>query len=168
MKITNSNLKDIQNIQNLYTDAITYQKEKKGLPWPTIDKKLIEQEISENRQWKLIIDEEIACIWMTTFNDPEIWQQKNDDPSVYIHRIAMNPKFRGHNILSKVFDWSKDYAIQNQKFFLRLDIASINPGLITVYVKNGFKFIDIHEMGFSKNLPSHYHNTAVCLLEMKL
>ena len=168
MKIINSTINDLESIQILYNKAITYQKSKKGLPWPIIDKDLIEQEILENRQWKLTIDADIACIWMTTFNDPDIWLEKNEAPSMYIHRIAMNPKFRGKNLLSNVFDWAKSFAVQNQKKLLRLDIASINPGLITLYVKNGFKFIDIHEIGISENLPSHYHNASVCLLEMKI
>ena len=54
---------------------------------------LIEKEISENRQWKLIIDDQIACIWATTDSDPQIWGDKNNDPSIYIHRITIHGNF---------------------------------------------------------------------------
>ncbi|WP_281321969.1 GNAT family N-acetyltransferase [Flavobacterium aestivum] len=168
MEIKNSSISDVQNILTLYDTAISYQNEKKGLPWPTLERELIETEVKENRQWQLLIDNEIACIWVTTFDDPEIWGDKNADPSVYLHRIATNPKFRGQNIVSKVIDWAKEFAVQNKKEYLRLDTASINPGLITMYVRNGFKFISIIEMRESNKLPSHYHNASVCLFEIKL
>jgi GNAT superfamily N-acetyltransferase len=168
MKIQNSTVNDVQSIIALYDTAISYQKEKKCLPWPTLERELIETEIKENRQWQLLIGNEVACIWVTTFDDPEIWGNKNTDPSVYLHRIATNPKFRGNNIISKVIDWAIEFALQNKKENLRLDTAGINPGLITMYVKNGFKFISITEMGESQKLPSHYHNASVCLFEIKL
>ncbi|RNL94537.1 GNAT family N-acetyltransferase [Sinomicrobium pectinilyticum] len=168
MKIENSTLEDLKNILSLYASAIAYQKEKKGLPWPNLDREMIEKEIIEKRQWKLTINGTIACIWVTTFDDPEIWGEKNNQPSIYLHRIATDPVFRGLNVIAKVFDWTKTFARVNQKNYIRLDIASINPGLITMYVRNGFKFIGMNKMGVSESLPAHYNNATVCLFEMKL
>lgn len=168
MKIQNSTVNDIEDIRRLYDEAIAYQKNKKGLPWQILAKEIIEMEIIENRQWKLVIDNEIACVWVTTFSNPEIWGEKNLTPSVYLHRIATNPKFRGQNVISKVINWAKEFGVQNKKSKLRLDTAGINPGLITMYVKNGFKFIDITEIGSSEKLPTHYHNVPICLFEITL
>ncbi|MBQ0741472.1 GNAT family N-acetyltransferase, partial [Aquimarina celericrescens] len=61
---------------------------------------MVEKEIQENRQWKLLLDNKIACVWATTFSDAQIWEEKNKDTAVYIHRIAVNPDFRGKHFIA--------------------------------------------------------------------
>lgn len=102
MKIENSKLKDVTKIFDLYRIATNYMKSKNQVYWPEFPKGLIINEIEENRQWKLLIDEQIACIWATTLNDELIWGDKNNEPSLYIHRIATNPDFRGQNLVEKL------------------------------------------------------------------
>jgi hypothetical protein len=51
------------------------KKTKNVVVWPDFDRKLVETELVENRQWKLLIDGQIACVWVT-FNDPEIWEER--------------------------------------------------------------------------------------------
>jgi hypothetical protein len=41
--------------------ASAYQKTKNVVVWPNFDQHLIETELSENRQWKLI-ENQIACV----------------------------------------------------------------------------------------------------------
>lgn len=92
MKIEISTYEDIDDIFRLYKEATSFQKIKfPGNQWPEFSRELIEKEIEENRQFKIVIDDNIACIWAITFSDPEIWGQKNSDPAVYIHRIATHP-----------------------------------------------------------------------------
>ncbi|WP_281541119.1 hypothetical protein [Maribacter aestuarii] len=91
MSIENSKLIDIDNILNLYSSATNYMKSKNQVHWPEFPNDLILNEIEENRQWKLLIEDKIACIWATTLNDELIWGDKNKEPSLYIHRIATNP-----------------------------------------------------------------------------
>ena len=93
MKICNSQVQDISTIFELYKIATHFQNKKSVVPWQNFERKLIEKEISENRQWKLIIDDQIACIWATTESDPQIWGDKNIDPSIYIHRITIHGNF---------------------------------------------------------------------------
>ncbi|GAA3511148.1 GNAT family N-acetyltransferase [Aquimarina addita] len=168
MKIIKSTLADIESIVQLYDMAIAFQNQKKGTPWPKNSKELIETEIREERQYKLIINNEIACIWVYTFNDPEIWGIKNQDSSIYIHRIAAHPKYRGQDLISNVFEWTKIYALKNNLNYIRLDIAGVNLGLINLYKKNGFTYLGTTIIEDPKNLPTHYHNIEVCLLEMCL
>ena len=110
MNIQNSTLEDIEDIFALYKIGTDLQKLKfPENQWPKFDRKLIELEINEERQWKIIIDNKIACTWAITFNDPQIWEERDVDPSVYIHRIATNPEFRGQKFVSKIVDWARDY-----------------------------------------------------------
>lgn len=168
MKIENSNRDDIDVILNLYENARKYQKIKEAVLWPQFDINLIETEIKENRQWKIVIDGQIACVWVITFSDPEIWQERNGDSSIYIHRIATNPFFRGQNLVDKIVNWAKEYAEENSKDFIRMDTVGENQGLINYYQKCGFDFLGLSKLNNTKNLPAHYHNATVSLFQISL
>lgn len=169
MTITNSNPKDIEEIFRLYKLATEYQKV--TFPenqWPKFDRQLIEKEILENRQFKIMIEGRIACIWAITFSDPEIWEQKNNDPSIYIHRIATSPEFRGNNFVATIVHWAKKYALSHKKEYIRLDTCGNNTNLINHYKKAGFNFLGIQKLENSQGLPAHYENADVCYFEIKL
>jgi hypothetical protein len=103
MKITTSAIHDIDEIFRLYKIASDYQKEKKKVVvWPDFKRALVETEIAEKRQWKLIIDDEVACLWVSTISDVQIWEERDNSTSIYIHRIATNPKFRGNNYMNTI------------------------------------------------------------------
>ncbi len=105
IQIENSDLKDLDIIFEFYKIATEYMKSKKQIAWPKFSKELVEAEIQENRQWKLLIDGELACIWAIAFDDMLIWGDKNSEPSVYLHRIATNPNFRGQKQVIEVVKW---------------------------------------------------------------
>ena len=65
MQITKSNPKDIPTIFELYRIATEYMKSKNQVSWPVFPMELIQTEIKENRQWKLVTENEIACVWAT-------------------------------------------------------------------------------------------------------
>lgn len=169
MKIDNINITEIEEIFKFYKIASEYQKSKKTVVvWPKFEIKLIETEIRENRQYKLIIEDQIACIWAITFSDAQIWEEKNKDSAIYIHRIATNPSFRGNNFVFKIVKWAKKYATEKNIQFVRLDTLGENVKLIEHYKSSGFNFLGIFDMKNTSNLPNHYHNTPVCLFEIDL
>ncbi len=169
MIIQNSTLNDLQEILALYRTATNYQKIKfPENQWPVFSQELIETEIGENRQWKLMEENKIACIWAHTFSDPQIWEERNADPAIYIHRIATNPAFRGRNYVSEVVIWVRNFAKQNEKKFIRLDTCGENKKLITHYTNCGFDFLGMRRLKNSDGLPSHYVNAEVCFFEIKL
>ena len=167
-QIQNSNINDIDEIFRLYKIATEFQKTKFISHWPEFEKSLVETEIAENRQWKLELNGEIACVWATTFNDPQIWEERDQDPSVYIHRIATNPNFRGQNLVGEIVKWVKIYALENQKQFVRLDTVANNLGLITYYTKCGFDFLGLLKLKNTAGLPAHYHDATVSLFQITL
>ena len=169
MKIENCVAADITEIFWLYRIAADYQRSKQTVVvWPEFERQLVETEIAENRQWKLIIDDEIACIWAVTFNDEQIWEERNADAAVYIHRIAVNPRFRGKNFVSLIVAWAKKYAKSNGKDFVRLDTLGNNTKLIAHYTSAGFNFLGMYDLKNTEGLPDHYHNVPACLFEIKL
>jgi len=168
MEIQNSANKDIQEIFRLYSIATDFQKSKFIVHWPEFELNLVQTEIEENRQWKIIIDGKIACVWATTFDDPQIWEERNHDPAVYIHRIAVNPEFRGQNLVQQIAEWAKDYALSNEKRFVRMDTVGENTGLINYYTKCGFEFLGLLKLQNTEGLPAHYNNATVSLFQIEV
>ena len=169
MEIKNSTIEDIDEIFRLYKIASDYQKSKKKVVvWPTFKRALVATEIEEDRQWKMIIDGEIACVWAITFQDEQIWEEKNRDSAIYIHRIATNPNFRGNNFVAKIVAWATVYAKSKNKQYVRLDTLGNNVRLIEHYKNAGFDFLGIFDLKNTDTLPEHYHDAPVCLFEIDL
>ncbi|HCQ14224.1 GNAT family N-acetyltransferase [Flavobacterium sp.] len=167
-QIQNSNSNDTDEIFRLYKIATDFQKTRFTSHWPEFDRELIETEILENRQWKIVAEGKIACVWATTFNDPQIWEERNGDPAVYIHRIATNPDFRGQNLVGKIVEWAKIYAIEKQKQYIRMDTVGYNLGLINYYTRCGFDFLGLLKLKNTGELPAHYENATVSLFEIEV
>lgn len=168
MKIYNSTPKDISEIFRLYGLATEYQKT--IFPentWPTFEHRLVETEIQEQRQFKMLVDDQIACVWAITFTDPQIWEEKNSDPSIYIHRIATNPVFKGQKLVTEIVEWARGYAESHQKKFIRMDTCGNNQKLIAHYKNCGFDFLGVIRLKNADELPSHYQDADVCLFEIK-
>jgi ribosomal protein S18 acetylase RimI-like enzyme len=169
MEIKNCSLKDADAILELYDDAMDLQTKKKMVVWPLFERSFIEREIKEERQWKLMIGDEIACNWAITFEDKEIWEEKDKNDSIYIHRIATRPKFRGNRFIDEIVAWAKDYALGKGKQYVRLDTLGNNMKLIEHYRSAGFEFLGISKIENVKNLPEHYHREPnCCRFEMKI
>lgn len=166
MKIENCSIEDIEEIFRLYRIATAFQKTKFIVHWPDFERSLVETEIMENRQWKIVIDEQVACVWATTYSDPLIWEEKNSDPSVYIHRIATNPDYRGNHLVTHMVAWAREHAMANNKKYVRLDTVGENEKLIDYYTKCGFRFLGLSKLKNTNGLPAHYDNASVSLFEL--
>jgi len=132
--------------------------------WPSFEESFIENEINEERQWKIVIDNIIACNWAIAFEDKEIWGSKDQSDSVYIHRICNNPDFRGNRYIDRIVEWSKQYAKREGKQFTRLDTLGNNTKLIEHYISAGFNFLGMFRLTDTATLPSHYQNEPNCCL----
>ncbi|RZK24549.1 MAG: GNAT family N-acetyltransferase [Hymenobacter sp.] len=159
---------DSDEIFRLYRLAAAYQAATPGatVVWPDFKRAMVEKELAEGRQWKLLLGDTIACVWAITFDDPQIWAAKNADPAVYIHRIATNPACRGRGLVKDIVQWAKDYARQHQKRFVRLDTIGENHGLIAHYTACGFTYLGLAELTDTAGLPAHYHDATVSLFEL--
>ena len=168
-KIENCIMDDADNILSLYQSARDLQTSKGVVVWPVFEKSSIENEIKELRQWKLVIEYDTVCNWTITFSDKEIWEEKDKNDSIYIHRIATNPAFRGNRYIHKIVKWAKEYAKQKGKQFLRLDTLGNNTKLIEHYTSAGFQFLGMFELTDTSNLPGHYQKEPnCCLFEINL
>ena len=168
MRITNSTPEDINAIFNLYDDAVEFQKTVFNKQWQGFERSLVETEISENRQWKIVTDDGIACIFAITFNDPLIWNEKDKDPAIYIHRIVTNPQFRGGAYVKEIVKWARQYAKSINKKYIRMDTWGDNEKLRNYYVSCGFKYLGLTHMKNTKGLPKHYEGLSLSLFEIEV
>ena len=169
MTIKNVSIVDIDEVFRLYKIASEYQREKKKvIVWPNFDRNMVETEITEKRQFKMLIENEVVCIWAITFSDEQIWEEKNKDNAIYIHRIATSPNFRGKKMVAKIVDWAKQFADEKEIQFIRLDTLGNNTRLIEHYKEAGFDFLGMHTLKNTSNLPEHYQEAPVCLFEIDL
>ena len=169
MTITNSGFEDIETIFALYAAGTLYQKNLGKKQWKGFERSLIEKEIIGKRQWKIIIDDEIACVFAIAFSDPILWQERDKDPAIYIHRISTNPSFRGNGFVKHIAEWARQYAIDHEKKFIRMDTGSGNEKLNDYYVSCGFNYLGVVEYEDAGNLPDHYKNgRSSSLFEIKI
>jgi len=169
MEIKNCSITDADTILQLYDAAIQLQTQKNMVVWPKFEKSFVEKEIKEGRQWKLMVNDEIACNWAITFEDKEIWEERDNNNSIYIHRIVTNPAFRGNRLVNVIVEWARNYALVRGKQFVRLDTLGNNARLIEHYTSAGFNFLGIFKLEDTQNLPAHYQREPnCCLFEMPI
>ena len=165
MHITNSELKDLDIIFQFFDAAIAYQK-KNGYPlWPKFSRSLIETEIKEKRHWKITDHNEVLCVFSVMYSDPVIWGEMDKDPSVYLHRIAINPGFKGKEMVKIIKDWAMQHAKENNKKYLRMDTWGNNETIRNYYIKCGFNYIGQQHLKRTEGLPEHYGGNLLSLFQ---
>jgi ribosomal protein S18 acetylase RimI-like enzyme len=167
--ITNCDERDFTMILQLYAAARDLQRERGRVVWPDFDDDLMKTEIAEGRQWKMLIDGRIACNWAVTFRDKQIWEDKDQDDAIYIHRLCTHPDFRGQRLVDAVIEWARPYAANKGRKYIRLDTLGNNAGLIRHYLSAGFDYLGIVRLADTSGLPKHYQDYAdCCLFEMRV
>ena len=167
MNFKPSRIEDIDEIFKFYDLAIEYQKTKFNKQWKGFERDLVKEEISENRQWKMLIDDEVACVFAITFDDESIWKEKNMDKAVYFHRIVTHPKFRGQHFVERIIEWGIPFAKEKNLDFLRMDTWGDNVSLIEYYQKCGFDFLGVITPEY-KGLPKHYEGITLSLFQIEI
>jgi ribosomal protein S18 acetylase RimI-like enzyme len=152
----------------LYAQASALQRAKGQVVWPAIDPALVEREIEEGRQWQLRIDEALACVWVVAYEDPQIWKDMEADPSVFLHRIATTPEFRGRRLVGEVVAWAIEHARELGRTHVRLDTVGHNEALIRLYTSHGFTFLGAKELDDVSGLPGHYADGPCLRFELRL
>ncbi len=168
LNIVNTTVNDLAFTFNLFEAAIVYQKKNGYELWPQFSQQLIKTEINEKRHWKIMYGEDIVCVFSVMYSDPIIWLEKNNEPSVYLHRIAINPLFKGKGIMKLIRKWAIDHAKQHQKKYVRMDTWGNNETLRSYYINCGFKYIGQQYLTQTKGLPGHYGGDVLSLFEIKI
>ena len=72
MEVRRTRPEERDQILDLYAHASALQRSKGQVTWPQIDPALVDLEIREGRQWQIRLDEQMACVWVVAYEDPQI------------------------------------------------------------------------------------------------
>lgn len=167
-KIANTEIKDLDFIYSLFDEAISYQKRKEYPVWVGYDKEVLKKDIENKLQYKILIDDNIACIFSICYSDKIIWREREKGDSLYLHRIAVNPLYKGQKQFRKILNWCVSYASKREIQHIRMDTWADNPSLVQYYKSFGFRIVGKLTTPDSDELPIQQRNNRVVLLEFEL
>ncbi len=167
-QIENTSTADLDFIYSLFEEAITYIKKNNYVGWTTYDKNFIKQDIENNLQFKITNRNEILCVFSICFTDVVIWREMEKGDAIYLHRIVVNPKFKGQKQFEKILNWNIEFAKEKGLKHIRMDTWADNANIIEYYKSFGFIHIEDYTTPNTPELPEQHRNLKVALLEMKL
>lgn len=168
MHIVQSTPQDIDTLFQLYDEATAYMRQVGKKVWLGFERAMVEQEIAEGRQFKIVEGAEVVCVFVITWNDPLIWKEKDADPSIYIHRIATRAAYRGNGYVKHIVAWVQAYAREHGRKFVRMDTGAGNERLNNYYVGCGFRYLGTTMPVTGSGLPAHYEKGEFSLFEMEV
>ncbi|MBK9149654.1 MAG: GNAT family N-acetyltransferase [Saprospiraceae bacterium] len=165
-QVCNTDLSDLKTILWLFDEAIKLQSKNGYKVWGRIDEVALQKDITNNLQFKIVKGDNILCVFSIQHNDPFIWQDKDQNNAIYLHRIVTNPNFKGQRLFEKVLIWATQFARQNNREHLRMDTWADNHQLIAYYKSYGFRFVENYITTDTEELPLQNRNLNVALLEL--
>jgi len=166
--IVNTSLKDLPFVYELFDLSVKYQ-EARGYPtWKNYDKGALTQDVENKQQFKVILDTQIGIVFSVRYTDKIIWREMDQGDSIYLHRIVVNPAFKGQKLFGQILSWAKQHAKQKKLGFIRMDTWATNEKIIEYYKGFGFTFIGNYTTPNSPELPEHNRKLELALLELKL
>lgn len=168
MQINNCTKADLPLLMNFYEMAREYQRTHSNRNWHPFEPENVLEEILDNRQWKLTEDGEVTAVFLTTYSDPVIWGARNEEPSVYLHRIVTHPAHHGKNNMQKIIAWAKEHGKSLGKQFIRMDTWGDNPRLVDYYIRCGFTLLEVVVPEDRSGFPAYYNFDSMSLLQMDI
>ncbi|MDI9256804.1 MULTISPECIES: GNAT family N-acetyltransferase [Flavobacterium] len=166
--IQNTTVKDQKAIYALFEQAITYIKRNNYVGWKTYDKSFINKDIQNQLQFKIVANNQILGVFSICLEDILIWRTREKGDAVYLHRIVVNPKYKGQKQFQKILDWTTNYAHRKGLQYIRMDTWAANPSIIAYYKTFGFAVVDTFTTPDIPDLPTQHRNLEVALLELTL
>ncbi|NNE25660.1 MAG: GNAT family N-acetyltransferase [Saprospiraceae bacterium] len=168
IKITNTQLKDLPDIYEMFDAAIEYQKSKNFPVWPDYDKQLLEDDIKDKKQFKISRDNTLACIFTICDDDAIVWRERTKIPALYLHRVVTHPDHKGHRLFETVLRWTISLCRAKNITRIRMDTWAENITLIEYYKTFGFYFVEYFQNPDDETMPIQQRGNKVILLEYKI
>lgn len=167
-KVINTTHEDLPTIYNLFEESVRYQ-EINGLPsWKNYDRQTLINDIETSTQYKIVIEDAIAIVFTIRRQDAIIWRHHERGDAVYLHRVVVNPRFKGKKLFGHILSWAVQYCKDHRLKFVRMDTWANNPNLIQYYSNFGFRFVENYTTPDTQLLPAHNRNLALVLLEFEI
>lgn len=167
-EVMHTSQEDLNLIYELFEHSIKYQ-EKRGFPvWKNYDRSAIVRDIEEKNQYKVEENGQVAIVFSVCYSDKVIWREMEKGDAIYLHRIVVNPVFKGQKLFGTILRWAIQHGNEKALKFVRMDTWAANPNIVEYYKGFGFKFIENFTTPDSAELPVHNRNLPLTLLEYKI
>lgn len=166
--IVNTSSDDLEFVYWLFDEAIAYQQRNDYPVWNGYSKEVLQREMQEQLQFKIVRGKTILCVFSICYADPIIWREMEKGNAIYLHRIVVNPEFKGQRQFEKLLHWAIAVARERMLKYVRMDTWANNPNIIAYYKSYGFTFIENFTMPDSNALPINYRKLALALLELEV
>ena len=100
-KVEHATPDDLPLICTLFEKAITFQKSHNYIGWNNYDASFIKADIDNMLLFKIVLGQDIICIFSICFSDPLIWREKEKEDAIYLHRIILNRRVYGFESVPK-------------------------------------------------------------------
>jgi len=167
-KIERTRFEDLAFICTLFDEAINYQKKKNFPVWNGYDIEAFKKDISAGNQYKILIEDQIAIVFSVCYTDEIIWREKENGDSLYLHRIAVNPLFKGQKLFGDILNWAIEHVKTKKLLKIRMDTWGDNSTIIDYYKSFGFNFIENYTTPNTLDLPIQHRNVLLALLELNV
>jgi len=141
LKFERANIKDIDEIMNLFSERIKWFKDNNINQWrryfefqPKADFK----NVIENGFYFILRQEEKIVAGFEIATNGNYWDDNNEQ-AYYINKVVT--KITHRNLGSIMFKICKEIACNNDKSILRLNCLETNKKLNDIYEKHGFKLV---------------------------
>ena len=164
-EVRNTEMGDLPYIFGLFEQSIIYQ-ERNGYPvWRDYDKNAIVKDVENQHQYKIIINAAIAIVFSLAYSDKVIWRDLDKGNSIYLHRIVINPAFKGQRLFGLIVDWAINHLHDKGLSSIRMDTWAANPTILNYYRSFGFEVVENYTTPDSNELPIHNRKLRLTLLE---
>jgi len=145
MIIKRGKIEDVNTIMEIIKEAVIDMEAQEIFQWDHIypNKEVINKDIFEGNLYTYC-EENITkgFIVLNEFQDKEYetikW--KNDTyKNLIIHRLCVNPKFKGRGIATELIKHAEEFGKDNKYEAIRLDSFINNSNACRLYLKNGYE-----------------------------
>ena len=166
LKIVKTIRDDLPVIYDLFDRSVIYQEERGFPSWRDYDRDAIVRDIAVGNQYKAVNDKElIGIVFSVAYRDKIIWRHMDDGQSIYLHRIVVNPAFKGQKLFGLIVDWAIQHVKERGLQSVRMDTWAANKNIIEYYKTFGFHVIENFTTPDSEDLPVHNRNLPLTLME---
>jgi ribosomal protein S18 acetylase RimI-like enzyme len=165
--IVNTEKADLVQIHEFFAHSIAYQKANGYPVWENYDRGAIVRDIDEKNQYKAVNAEGIGIVFSVGYHDEIIWREMDQGESIYLHRIVVNPDFKGQSLFRLIVDWALEHIHQKGLKSVRMDTWAANKNIIEYYKKFGFAVVEHYTTPDTQELPVHNRNLALTLMEYR-
>jgi len=166
-EVRNTLMTDLDEVFRLFESSIRYQEERGYNSWRNYDRSAVIRDIESKNHYKIVSGDKIVIVFSVCYSDKIIWRHRETGDSLYLHRIVVNPEFKGQRSFGVILEWAIQHGKERGIAKIRMDTWADNAKIIAYYQGFGFEWIENYTTPNTLELPVHNRNLPLALLEYR-